>query len=218
MAGIDIKESCLDKHRPCSGSSLTVERILNAAQQVLVTRGYAGFTMRLVAQTAEISPGNLTYHFQSKSELLRALIFRLMEIYARQFDDLVSASDISLGQDLEQLVHWLMMENVSEETVRISRELWAMALHDEVIRDAVDDFYDELIKRLVQLLARSRPNAELTAIHELVQFLALLSEGTAVLFGTRRKRAVSFERIVELAAPLLEALEPSRKARAKVSE
>jgi hypothetical protein len=135
-----------------------------------------------------------------------------MESYARHFDDLLSGPDIPAGQDLEQLAHWLLRENVSEETVRISRELWAMALHDEVIRDAADDFYDELLERLAQLLARSRPNAELTAIRELVQFLALLSEGTAVLFGTRRERVVSFERIIELATPLLKALESSRQA------
>ncbi len=102
------------------------------------------------------------------------------------------------NKDLEQLVHWLLMESVSDETVRISRELWAMALHDEVIRDAADDFYDVLIEKVVQLLARSRPDAELTALRELVHFLVLISEGTAVLFGTRRERAVSFERIVEM--------------------
>jgi molecular chaperone DnaK (HSP70) len=139
------------------------------------------------------------------------LIHQLLEAYSRQLDDLLSSPDIPVGQELEMLAHWLLLENVDEQTVRISRDFWAMALHDEVIRNAVDDFYDELLERLVQLLARSRPDAELTAIRELVQFLTLLSEGTAVLFGTRRERKVSFERIIELAAPLLRSLDQKRQ-------
>jgi AcrR family transcriptional regulator len=201
----------LTKSRLRDESSETVVCILDAAQQVLVTHGYASFTMRLVAQFAGISPGNLTYHFPSKNDLLRALIHKILEAYSRQFDDLFSSPNIPVGLELEMLVHWLLLESVDKQTMRTSREFWAMALHDEVIRNAVDDFYDEVLERLVQLLARSRPNAELKAIRELVHFLALLSEGAGVLFGTRRERKVSVERIIELAAPLLGSLDPKRQ-------
>ena len=59
-------------------SSQTVERILDAAQQVLVTHGGIRFTMRLVARSARISPGNLTYHFPTKNALLRAVATRII--------------------------------------------------------------------------------------------------------------------------------------------
>ena len=36
-------------------------------------RGYAGFTTRLVAEAAGISPGNLSYHLPNKSELLSSV-------------------------------------------------------------------------------------------------------------------------------------------------
>lgn len=179
-------------------SSLTIERILDAAQEVLITSGSARFTMRLVAQTAGISPGNLTYHFSNKNTLLRALINRLIETYSDQLDTILSDSKGSVDQQVESLVRWALMDNVDETTVRISREIWAMALHDDVIREAADDFYDELMERLVLMLQRSRPNADKVAIREMVHLLVLLAEGTAVLFGTRRDRAVSVERVIEV--------------------
>ena len=203
--------------RPRNAPSVTVERILNAAQQVLITSGYASFTMRHVAQSAGISPGNLTYHFPTKNALLRALISRLIEGYSRQMDEILSSPEVPIEQELEMLVNVALMDNVAEGTVRISRELWAMALHDEVIRDAVDDFYDELMERMVNMLQRSRPKAEKAAIQEIVHVLLLLAEGTSVIFGTRRERAVSVERIIEVATPLLESLEPKRQAPVKVS-
>ena len=204
--------------RQRSDSTKTVDYILDAAHQVLVTKGYAGFTMRLVAQSAGISPGNLTYHFPRKNALLRALITRIMEDYLRQLDAMLSDPDISSEQETEKLVHWFFWDNVSEGTVRISREIWAMALHDDDIREAVDDFYDVLIERLVEMLKRSRPNTEKATLIEIVHILVQLAEGTAVLFGTRRKRTVSVERMIELATQLLNSLESNQGTEAENSD
>jgi AcrR family transcriptional regulator len=190
-----------------NNSTKTVDCILDTAYQILVTKGYAGFTMRLVAHSAGISPGNLTYHFPRKNTLLRALITRIMEDYSRQLDAIFSDRDISSEQEIEKLVHWVLMDNTSEGTVRISREIWAMALHDDDIRDAVDDFYDILLERLVDRLQRSHPNTNKATLTEIAHILVQLAEGTAILFGTRRKRTVSIERMIELTTRLLKSLE-----------
>ncbi len=201
--------------RQRNDSPKTVDSILDSAYQILVTNGYAGFTMRLVAQSAGISPGNLTYHFPRKNMLLRALITRIMEDYSRQLDALFSDSDISSEQQTERLVHWVLMDDTTEGTVRISREIWAMALHDDDIRDAVDDFYDILMERLVNWLQLSHPNTKKATLAEMAHILVQLAEGTAILFGTRRKRTVSIERIIELVTQLLKSLESNQKTKVK---
>ncbi len=206
------------KSRQRSDSAETADHILDAAYQILVTSGYAGFTMRLVAQSAGISPGNLTYHFPRKNTLLRALISRIMEDYSRQLDAMFSDPDISSEQETERLVHWVLMDNASEGTVRISREIWAMALHDDDIRDAVDDFYDILMERLADMLQRSHPKTKKATLTEIAHILVQLAEGTAVLFGTRRKRSVSIERIIELVTQLLKSLESDRAVQPRFLE
>jgi len=211
-------ENFSSKPRQRSDSTKTVNYILDAAYQILVTSGYAGFTMRLVAQSAGISLGNLTYHFPRKNTLLRALISRIMEDYTRQLDAMFSDPDISSEQETEKLVHWVLMDNVSEATVRISREIWAMALHDDDIRDAVDDFYDILMERLVDRLQRSHPNTKKATLIEIVHILVQLAEGTAVLFGTRRKRTVSIERMIELTTQLLKSLGSNQKTKVEDSK
>jgi AcrR family transcriptional regulator len=202
----------LTKPRPRGASSVTVERILDAAQQVLITSGYAGLTMRLVARSARISPGNLTYHFPTKNALLGAVIGRLLEYFSRQINDSLCNPEVPVAKKIESLVNMALMEGVTEGTVRIARELWAMALHDDVIREMADDFYDDLMERIVTALQGSHPNADKATIQEIVHVLLLLSEGTIVLFGTRRERAVSIERIIELTTPMLETLETNRPA------
>ena len=210
MAGKNLKENHPDNSRPKDVSTKTIVQILDAAQQVLITSGYAGFTLRLVAQSAGISPGNLTYHFPRKNILLRALIKRLLDVYLCQLDTLLSSPNVPIEKEVEMLVHFALMDSVDEKTVRVSRELWALALHDDVIRDAADDFYDELMERLVNMLQRSRPHVDKAAIRELVHFLLLLAGGTTVLFGTRRERAVSVERMIEVATQILKSFELNR--------
>ena len=191
-----------------SASQVKIEKILSAARSVLIKHGHAGFTTRRVADAAAISPGNLTYHFPTKRELLYALIGQLTADYAAQFEALLKNAEIPAGEELQHLVRWLLTDAVTEEGVRTFRELWAMSLHDATIRDAVDDLYDKLMELVAELLQHSHPNVDANAIHEVVQFLALMSEGSIVLYGTRWERAVSFDRIIDLTILLLDRIAP----------
>jgi AcrR family transcriptional regulator len=186
----------------------TVDRILEAARRVLVEFGYSGFTTRRVADAASIAPGNLSYHFPSKRELVRALIARLVAELSNQYTAFLSDTGIPLGQEVTTLVRWALNDTVSDEAVHLFRELWTMALHDAEIRQAVDDLYDELMNKIVKLLLRSRPWADEAQIREFVHVLALMSEGGNVLYGTRRARAVPYERIIEIAIGLQGMLAP----------
>jgi AcrR family transcriptional regulator len=198
----------------------TIERILDAAVWVLIKYGHVEFTVRRVAKAADITPGNLAYHFPSKRQLLRALISRLVRDYAADIEAFLLQSEVPLEQEMESLVRWFLTHAIAEETVRTFREIWAMALHDAVIRRAIDDFYDEVMDRSAGALQRACPTASATHIREFVQLLELVTEGAAVLYGTRRDRAVPYERIIAMAAALSrlvaadlrsEALRPERR-------
>ncbi|QKR99859.1 TetR/AcrR family transcriptional regulator [Sphingomonas sp. CL5.1] len=176
------------------GEGTVTERILDSAESVLRTHGYAGFSTRRVAMEASIALGNLTYHFPTKSRLVQALIDRLMKRYLERFEDVLQTP----GQGLESLVKWLLGEAATEEATWLFRELWAMARHDEIVSDALDDFYDELMDRVAVKLEATYPAANPGDIRDLVQFIAVISEGTAVLYGTRRNRVTPHHRIVDL--------------------
>ena len=187
-------------------SDVTIERIVDSARRVLIEYGYAGFTTRRVASAAAISVGNLAYHFPSKRELLRAVVAKLVAEYSSQFQAILADPGIPTTHDLESLMHWLLTDAVAEETMRTFRELWAISLHDEVIREAMDNLYDDLMSGVVQLLRRYYPNSDVQSIRELAQLLALISEGSVVLYGTRRDRIVPHERIIELAVRLIQTM------------
>ena len=56
--------------------TLTRDRILDAAQRILVRDGGDRLTIASVAEEARISKGGLFYHFASKQDLVEGLIER----------------------------------------------------------------------------------------------------------------------------------------------
>jgi AcrR family transcriptional regulator len=56
--------------RRCDTTDPVHDRILDAAEELVCTRGIAGFTLDGVAQAAGVSKGGLLYHFGSKDSLI----------------------------------------------------------------------------------------------------------------------------------------------------
>lgn len=57
----------------------TRERILDAAHAVVMRRGFAATSIDAIQEAAEISRGTFFYHFPSKDDLARELLFRYAE-------------------------------------------------------------------------------------------------------------------------------------------
>lgn len=64
---------------PTEKSARTRARILDAALELLLERGYEKATMRAIAERAGVSVGNAYYYFESKEELVQAFYARTHE-------------------------------------------------------------------------------------------------------------------------------------------
>src|SRR5450432_17812 len=59
----------------------TAQNILNAAEQLVQTKGYNGFSYADIAAELGVTKASLHYHFSSKAELGRALIVRYEAVF-----------------------------------------------------------------------------------------------------------------------------------------
>ena len=99
MAGDEI-ESELDAglpipalhDEPLTGKAATQERILVAATELFLTRGYENTTIAHVAEHAEVSRATVFWHFSDKESLFRECFNRLCEPFR-----------VSLARDLSAL-------------------------------------------------------------------------------------------------------------------
>jgi AcrR family transcriptional regulator len=72
------------------------ERILDAAEELLIDEGVAALTARRVAAVADVRPGLIHYHFESMSDLRAQVLQRAAERWRVEFEELVrGAADLS---------------------------------------------------------------------------------------------------------------------------
>ncbi len=194
--------------RRSTTSADTRQVILAAAEKVLIRVGYANFTTRKVAAAAGIAVGNLTYHFPNKVELTEALIDYILDRYIDQIRNptLGAPNDVASGNPLANLVRWTISDAVTPPIGRICRELWAMACHQKFAARAMDGFYRKVTNAAAQLAQTSFPAMTGDEAAHLTYFMAILSEGAVVLFGTNPDAQKLLPGVIELAVRAIEHL------------
>ena len=55
-------------------SAISQKRVLDAAAKIFRDYGYAGTTMRAIADEADLKAGSIYYHYKSKDDLITAVL------------------------------------------------------------------------------------------------------------------------------------------------
>lgn len=130
-------------------SAATRERLLDAALETLVERGYAGTTTVEVAQRAGLSRGAHLHHFHTKSELLAHAIAHLFERRIEEFRRAVAA--FPAGTDVVSASLDLLWSMFSDPTAYAMLELAVAARSDPELRETLRPFAG----RFAETLART---------------------------------------------------------------
>ncbi|HET9737244.1 MAG TPA: TetR/AcrR family transcriptional regulator [Solirubrobacteraceae bacterium] len=82
----------------------TRDRILDAAQRIVLERGFAATSVDAVLAAAPATKGAFFHHFPSKNDLGRALLERYAAADERLLDDFMAAAEAESDDPAEQLV------------------------------------------------------------------------------------------------------------------
>ncbi|MDF2688440.1 MAG: hypothetical protein K0Q80_1405 [Microvirga sp.] len=77
----------------CDTTDVVRDRILDAAEGLILTRGVAGFTLDGVARAAGVSKGGLLYHFRSKESLISGMQRRMASRMAETLREAKAGSE-----------------------------------------------------------------------------------------------------------------------------
>jgi AcrR family transcriptional regulator len=173
----------------------TRDRLLDAAERVLLEQGLTGLTLDAVAATAGTSKGGLLYHFRTKDALVVGLVERLGAVFEAELEQAASRGrsivDVSLcvpdlGDEEQTLVRALLAVLRSSDSVEALQpavqrlfgrwqELLTEELGDPVLAETVRLVGDGLY--LGALVGARPPSAD------------RIAEVRALLLGDRDGRA-----------------------------
>lgn len=95
----------------------TRRRILDAAQEIVLHRGFAATTVDAIQEAAQISRGTFFYHFPSKDDLAKALLERYAEQDRELIDGFMARAEKLATDPLQQALIFLALhEELFEES------------------------------------------------------------------------------------------------------
>ncbi len=163
----------------------TKRRILDEAFRLFSHGKIEDFTMRNLAQALEIRVGNLTYHFQTKADLLEAVVLDQVANYAENTLSLLEVNHGERDSALEATITFLVSD-LRHEQIAFFPQLWALALHDNMATKLMDEIYvleREVISQMIQAERQDWPKAECDA---LALHIVASVEGLTLFIGRDR--------------------------------
>jgi TetR/AcrR family transcriptional regulator, transcriptional repressor for nem operon len=164
----------------------TRARILDAAERLVLDRGFAGTSVDDVIAAADTTKGGFFHHFPSKQELARALVERYVSADMEILESAMERAERESDDPLDQLLRFVSLQDVTDELAgEIPGCLYASFCYEQ---DLVDDTTRDLIadamlawrtrtrEKLDEVAARYPPRVP-------VDLDALADQGLAVYEG-----------------------------------
>lgn len=176
--------------------------ILQAARDVIVTRGLADASVREIAAAAGVSSGTVTHHFPTVDAILAGVVREESARFSTTTQAVIDAHAGALSRLLALGEYQLRDEPQAREHWRLWLDFWARAAHDPEMAAWQQERYDTWVALHESLIRDGVAAGELTAgdpARAAVELVAIVdglgvqvfSHGTLVPAEGRRRYAAA---------------------------
>ena len=201
--------------------SETVERILDAAEQLFAEKGFAETSLRLITSRAEVNLAAVNYHFGSKKALIQAVFSRFLGPYSQSLERELDRRQAnpeykaSLEELLELLVEPLMaIKPRTGDDLSVFMRLLGLAFSQSQghLRKYLEEVYGKVFRRYMLLVNEASPHVPPLELFWRVHFM--LGAAAFSMSGIKALRAMSetdfgvstsVEQVMRLMVPFLAA-------------
>lgn len=181
----------------------TVDRILDAAEELFADRGFAETSLRMITGRAKVNLAAVNYHFGSKKALIQAVFARFLTPFSvtaeTAFDELETCC-IGKPPTLEQTLRTLTesavrMPQRSERGISIFMRLLGLAYTQSQghLRKFLEQEYSVPSKRFMSLLKEATP--ELSAVDRYWRIQFMLGATAFVMSSNQALRDILSDKL-----------------------
>ncbi len=123
------------------------DKIVDAAENVVIEVGAAHMTLDAVAEKASVSKGGLLYHFPSKETLLKAMLERRMQRFKEAQARKIAELENGLGREIKAYI--LSTLGRDRKTDRVGASLLAAIAHNPKLLDPARKDYRKRLNKLI---------------------------------------------------------------------
>ena len=188
---MQTSDSKLQRQRPGTAAyakgQATANKILEVARRIVIDHGLGALTMRRIARELDMSPGNLSYYYASKKDLIEDMFDFVLDGFMREFERLREIQADSPEQQLRAVTEYVFDDLSRVETTNFFPEMWVMALRDDWAAQQMERIYGLYRSVLIEILNELRPDLAEQAIADLALTISASIEGHTVFIGHGRQ-------------------------------
>lgn len=177
--------------------SATVERILDAAEQLFAEHGFAETSLRAITSHAGVNLAAVNYHFGSKKALIQAVFSRFLEPFTTNLARALSQiNGENNTPDLEASLHMLVDQIMAvkprrENDLSVCMRLVGLAYSQGQghLKKYLREVYGEVFEDYLKLLVKTCPNLPAGDLFWRVYFI--LGAAVFTLSGSDALRAIA---------------------------
>jgi AcrR family transcriptional regulator len=104
------------------------EAILDAAEALVIEQGAAHLTMDAVAARAKVSKGGVLHHFPTKTDLIKAMLDRLLTVFRADMDMIERIAGANIKDHLRAWIN--LMQTIDKALDSLSAALLSASAND----------------------------------------------------------------------------------------
>jgi len=157
-------------------------RIMDAALQVFVSKGYSDTRMDDIVEMSGLSKGAIYHHYKSKKDLFISLIehwenFSFPNIFDKDLDKISSADA------LRAIVNDIVITFKKNKHVFLAElEFWSLANHDEDVRLKTKSLYVKLLNLFKNIIIKGIDRGEFKKIDKNIGALSIMTSIQGVIW------------------------------------
>lgn len=176
----------------------TVERILDAAEQLFAEKGFAETSLRLITSKAGVNLAAVNYHFGSKKALIQAVFVRFLNPFVTSLEAELDRQQAagSADPDIEALLEMLVRQALqvkprSGNDLSIFMRLLGLAFSQSQghLRKYLGEVYGRVFQRYMNLLLKAAPEIPPSELFWRVHFM--LGSAAFTMSSMKALRAIA---------------------------
>ena len=149
-------------------------QILDAALQVIVSKGYEGSSMSDIVKQSKLSKGAIYWYYSSKKEVYLALVNHWVHRYSPTLNLLIE-EDQSASVQLKGLFNFFITQYEADQTVfKAIAVFWSLASRDNDFKEKFDKVYSEFFTLIEKIIIKGVESNEFKNIDTKIASLSIM--------------------------------------------
>lgn len=149
-------------------------QILDAALEVIVSKGYEGSSMTDIVKKSNMSKGAIYWYFKSKKEVYLELVNHWVHYYSPTLNHIVEDNQPASTQ-LKELFNYFATQYETDQSVfKAVAVFWSLAGRDNDFKEKFDKVYSEFFILIEKIIIKGVESKEFKKIDTKIAALSIM--------------------------------------------